>query len=76
MLSTTSFMIHKYNEMYCLNDVVIQCKISTNPKEYISSISDKKIYNYQSYVMKDKLIDILSKAKVCKAKEILKLLQY
>jgi len=75
MLSTSSYRIHKYNDMYCLNDVIIQCKISINPKEYISSISDKKIYNYQSYVMKDKLIDILSNAKVTKAKELLKLLQ-
>ena len=75
MLSTSSYRIHKYNDMYCLNDVVIQCKISINPKEYITSISDKTTYNYQSYVMKDKLIDILSNAKVTKAKELLKLLQ-
>ena len=35
------YKIHTYDNNYCLNDIVIQCNISTNPKEYIGSISDK-----------------------------------
>ena len=75
MLSTSSYMIHTYDNNYCLNDAVIQCNISTKPKEYIESISNKIIYNSQSYVSKDKLCDILSKAKANKAKELLKYLK-
>ena len=58
MLSTSSYMIHTYDNNYCLNDAIIQCDISTNPKEYIASISNKIIYNSQAYVPKDKLCDI------------------
>jgi prophage antirepressor-like protein/predicted GIY-YIG superfamily endonuclease len=68
-------MIHTYDNNYCLNDAVIQCNISTNPKEYIASISDKITHNSQSYVSKDKLCDILLKAKANKAKELLKYLK-
>ena len=75
MLSTSNYKIHTYNNNYCLNDAVIQCNISTNPKEYIDSISDKIIHNFQSYVSKDKLCDILSKSKMYKSKELLKYLQ-
>jgi len=75
MLSTSSYMIHTYDNNYCLNDAVIQCNISTNPKEYIASISDKITHNSQSYVSKDKLCDILLKAKANKAKELLKYLK-
>ena len=75
MLSTSSYKIHTYDNNYCLNDAVIQCNISTKPKEYIESISDKIIYNSQSYVSKNRLCDILSKAKANKAKELLKYLK-
>jgi uncharacterized protein YpiB (UPF0302 family) len=75
MLSTSKYMIHTYDNNYCLNDVVNQCDISTKPKEYIESISNKIIYNSQAYIPKDKLCDILSKAKAYKAKELLKYLK-
>lgn len=75
MLSTSSYKIHTYNNNYCLNDAVIQCDISTNPKEYIGAIADKITYNSQFYVPKDKLCEILSKSKVYKSKQLLKYLQ-
>lgn len=75
MLSTSQFKIHMYDNHYCLNDIVIQCDISTNPKEYIGSISNKIIYNSQSYVSKDKLVNLLSKAKATKSRELLKYLR-
>jgi len=58
-----------YDNHYCLNDIVIQCDISTNPKEYIGSISS------QAYVSKDKLVNLLSKAKATKSRELLKYLR-
>ena len=68
------YKIHTYDNNYCLNDVVIQCNISTNPKEYISSVSDKINYNSQFYLSKDKLCEILSKSKSPKSKELLQYL--
>ena len=75
MLPTSSYKIHTYDNNYCLNDVILQCNISSSPKEYIAAISDKTVYNSQSYVSKDKLCDILSKAKAIKAKELLQYLK-
>ena len=75
MLSSALFKIHKHNEKYCLNDVVIQCEISKNPKNYYISISDKSIYNSQFYINKDKILAILSKAKAPKSKQLLNYLQ-
>lgn len=69
------YKIHTYDNNYCLNDIVIQCNISTNPKEYISSVSDKINYNSQFYLSKDRIYDILSKSKAPKSKELLQYLQ-
>jgi prophage antirepressor-like protein/transposase-like protein len=74
MSSSPIYKIHTYDNNYCLNDVVTQCNISTNPKEYIASISDKINYNSQFYLSKDKLFDILSKSKAPKSKELLQYL--
>ena len=43
--SAGDFQIHKYGQKYCLNDVVSQCELSTNPKEYIKKIDDKILHN-------------------------------
>ena len=44
MFSRTNFNIHKYGQKFCLNDIVTQCEISTNPKEYIKKIDDKTLH--------------------------------
>jgi prophage antirepressor-like protein/transposase len=75
MLSNSEFKIHKYNDKYCLNDVVMQCEISKSPKEYYPSVKDKIIYNSQYYIDKDNLFDLLSKVKAAKSKILLQYLQ-
>ena len=75
MLSNSQFKIHTYQGNYCINDIVNQCNISSKPKDYIGSISDKVIYNSQSYLSKDKICELLSKSKAKKSKELLQYLQ-
>ena len=75
MLSNSEFKIHKYNDKYCLNDVVTQCDMSKTPKEYYPSVKDKVLYKSQYYIEKDNLFDLLSKAKAQKSKKLLQYLQ-
>lgn len=70
----SSYKIHTYQNNYCLNDIVLQCDISTNIKHYIASVRNKINYNSQSYLPKDKLCDLLSRCIAYKAKELLKYL--
>ena len=72
--SASDFQIHKYGQKYCLNDVVSQCKLSTNPKSYYKDVKDKTLYKGNYYINKKSLIDILTKAKAPKSKELLELL--
>jgi hypothetical protein len=72
--SAGDFQIHKYGQKYCLNDVVSQCKLSTNPKSYYKDVKDKTLYKGNYYINKKSLIDILTKAKAPKSKELLELL--
>ena len=74
-INMSSYKIHTYHDNYCLNDVVLQCDISTNIKDYIASVRNKINYNSQSYLSKDKLCDLLSKCIAYKSKELLKYLQ-
>jgi prophage antirepressor-like protein len=74
MFSQTNFNIHKYGQKFCLNDVVTQCEISTNPSSYYKDIKDKIKYKKNFYIRKDVLINILTKSKAAKAKELLDLL--
>lgn len=67
----SKYKIHTYNDMYCLNDIVIQCEISKSPKDYYGFIEDKTIYNSQFYVSMDKICDVLTKSKAPKSKELL-----
>jgi len=69
------FNISKYGQKYCLNDVVEQCEISINPKEYIHSVTPKITHNGNHYITRLKLIDILEKSKAIKCKELLKLIK-
>ena len=73
-INMSSYKIHTYHDNYCLNDVVLQCDISTNIKDYIASVRNKINYNSQSYLSKDKLCDLLSKCIAYKSKELLKYL--
>ncbi len=74
MFSQANFNIHKYGQKFCLNDVVTQCEISTNPSSYYKDIKDKMKYKKNFYITKDVLINILTKSKAPKTKELLKLL--
>ena len=74
MFSQANFNIHKYGQKFCLNDVVTQCEISTNPSSYYKDIKDKIKYKKNFYIRKDVLINILTKSKAVKAKELLDLL--
>ena len=74
MFSRANFNIHKYGQKFCLNDVVTQCEISTNPSSYYKDIKEKIKYKKNFYVSKDVLINILTKSKAPKAKELLELL--
>ena len=74
MFSQANFNIHKYGQKFCLNDVVTQCEISTNSKEYIKKIDDKTLYKGNYYINKKILINLLNKSKATKAKELLELL--
>ena len=47
------------------------CELSTNPKEYIKKIKGKMYYKGNYYLPKNILIDILSKSKSLKAKDLL-----
>ncbi len=40
-VSSQKFNIHMFKKSYCLNDVLSQCEISNNPKEYIKKIDTK-----------------------------------
>jgi prophage antirepressor-like protein/transposase-like protein len=73
-IKMSSYKIHTYQNNYCLNDIVLQCDISTNIKHYIASVRNKINYNSQSYLPKDKLCDLLSRCIAYKAKELLKYL--
>ena len=75
MFSRANFNIHKYGQKFCLNDVVTQCEISTNPKEYIKKIDDKTLYKGNYYINRKNLTEILKKSKATKAKELLELLK-
>jgi hypothetical protein len=72
--SFANFSIHKYGQRFCINDDVSQCELSINPKEYIKKIDGKTLYKGNYYVTNKMLIDILTKAKTPKSKELLKLL--
>jgi prophage antirepressor-like protein/predicted GIY-YIG superfamily endonuclease len=74
MFSQANFNIHKYGQKFCLNDIVTQCEISTNPKEYIKKIDDKTLYKSNYYINKKNLINLLCKSKAPKAKELWELL--
>lgn len=74
MFSRANFNIHKYGQKFCLNDVVTQCEISTNPKEYIKKIDDKTLHKSNYYINKKNLTELLIKSKAPKAKELLDLL--
>jgi len=74
MFSRANFNIHKYGQKFCLNDVVTQCEISTNPKEYIKKIDDKTLHKGNYYINKKNLTELLIKSKAPKAKELLDLL--
>ena len=74
MFSRANFNIHKYGQKFCLNDIVTQCEISTNPSSYYKDIKEKIKYKKNFYVRKDVLINILTKSKAPKAKELLDLL--
>jgi hypothetical protein len=58
MFSRANFNIHKYGQKFCLNDVVTQCEISTNPKEYIKKIDDKTLYKGNYYINRKNLTEI------------------
>jgi len=75
MFSRANFNIHKYGQKFCLNDIVTQCEISTNPKEYIKKIDDKTLHKGNYYINKKNLTEILTKSKATKAKELLELLK-
>jgi len=75
MFSRANFNIHKYGQKFCLNDVVTQCEISTNPKEYIKKIDDKTLHKGNYYINKKNLTELLIKSKAPKAKELLELLK-
>ncbi len=74
MFSRANFNIHKYGQKFCLNDIVTQCEISTNPSSYYKDIKEKIKYKKNFYIRKDVLINILTKSKAVKAKELLDLL--
>ena len=73
MFSRANFNIHKYGQKFCLNDVVTQCEISTNPSSYYKDIKEKIKYKKNFYVSKDVLINILTKSKAPKRTIILSL---
>ena len=73
--SANHFQIHKNGKKYCLNDVVFQCELSTNPNEYIKKIDDKTLHKSNYYINKKTLVEILTKAKAPKSKELLELLK-
>ncbi len=60
-----------FKKSYCLNDVLSQCEISNSPKEYIKKIDGKILHKGNYYVDKPILIDILTKSKAPKSKELL-----
>lgn len=69
--NSQKFNIHMYKQKYCINDVIDQCELSTNPKEYIKKIKGKICYKGNYYLPKNILIDILSKSKAPKTKDLL-----
>lgn len=72
--SAADFSIHKYGQRFCLNDVVLQCELSTNPKSYYKDVKDKSLHKGNYYITKTNLIEILTKAKAPKSKILLELL--
>jgi prophage antirepressor-like protein len=73
--SVQNFNIHKYGQKFCLDDVVSQCNLSINPKEYIHKVTPKTLFNGNYYVTKTKLISILEKAKAIESKKLLELIK-
>jgi prophage antirepressor-like protein len=63
--------IRRYKLKYCLNDVVTECLLSKNPKEYIKKIEPKILHNNEYYVTKETLINMLGRAKAVKSKNLL-----
>lgn len=70
-VSSQKFNIHMFKKSYCLNDVLSQTGISNSPKEYIKKIDGKILHKGNYYVSKTILIDILTKSKAPKSKELL-----
>lgn len=65
-----------YKQKYCINDVVEQCELSTSNNEYIKKIMGKIFYKGNYYVPKEILINVLTKSKAPKSKELLDFILY
>lgn len=63
--------IKKYGSKYSINDVIIYCNLSKNPKAYISKIEPKTLHNNEYYITKTKLIEILTRTKNLTGKVLL-----
>ena len=68
-MSHTNFdlLIHKKDELYCLNDIAEKLISSNNIKEYIKKIKNKKFIDGNYYINEEDMIKILEKSKSVKA---------
>jgi len=60
-------LIHKKDELYCLNDIAEKLISSNNIKEYIKKIKNKKFIDGNYYICKIDMMKILEKSKSIKA---------
>jgi hypothetical protein len=54
--------IHKEGDLYCLNDIAEKIINSTNVKEFVKKIKDKKLINSNYYITYEAMINLLNKA--------------
>ena len=68
-------LIHKKDDLFCLNDIASKLIESTNVKEYMKKIIGKKSINGNYYVNKELMINLLNKSKNFKAHHYLEYLK-
>jgi uncharacterized protein YbcV (DUF1398 family) len=66
--------IHKEGDLYCLNDIAEKIINSTNVKEFVKKIKDKKLVNSNYYITYEAMINLLNKSKSITAKKYLEYL--
>jgi prophage antirepressor-like protein/predicted GIY-YIG superfamily endonuclease len=66
--------IHKEGDLYCLNDIAEKIINSTNVKEFVKKIKDKKLINSNYYITYEAMINLLNKSKSITAKKYLEYL--